>query len=304
MDRKNPYFNQVSLLVRVLPLLQRYPCFALKGGTAINLFERDMPRLSVDIDLVYLPIKPRQQSLHEITEALSALSEDIKRMMPFVEIQYSTLVASEAVTRLVVKEDRAIIKIELSPVLRGTVFPSKIRRISPKAENEFGFAEVQIVSFEDLYAGKIVAALDRQHPRDLFDIKYLLDRGEFTTSVKEAFLVYLISHNRRILEILNPNHSDISFIFEREFQGMTIEPVALGELIQTRDDLVQSVNSALTQRDKEFLIGFKEGRPDWAYFSIPHVKDFPAVRWKQHNLTLIDQKKKDQMISELKEFLF
>lgn len=131
MDRKNPYFNQVSLLVRVLPLLQRYPCFALKGGTAINLFERDMPRLSVDIDLVYLPIKPRQQSLHEITEALSALSEDIKRMIPFVEIQYSTLVASEAVTRLVVKEDRAIIKIELSPVLRGTVFPSKIRRISP-----------------------------------------------------------------------------------------------------------------------------------------------------------------------------
>lgn len=55
MDNKNPYFRQVALLVRLLPLIGRYSCFALKGGTAINLFYRDMPRLSVDIDLVYVP---------------------------------------------------------------------------------------------------------------------------------------------------------------------------------------------------------------------------------------------------------
>jgi hypothetical protein len=46
-------------LIRVLPSIAEEACFALKGGTAINLFVRDMPRLSVDIDLTYLPVQPR-----------------------------------------------------------------------------------------------------------------------------------------------------------------------------------------------------------------------------------------------------
>jgi len=50
------YMRQVALLVRTLPYIARHEAFALKGGTAINLFYRDMPRLSVDIDLTYLPL--------------------------------------------------------------------------------------------------------------------------------------------------------------------------------------------------------------------------------------------------------
>jgi len=53
------YRSQVELLLRVLPYVAKEKVFALKGGTAINLFVRDLPRLSVDIDLTYLPFEDR-----------------------------------------------------------------------------------------------------------------------------------------------------------------------------------------------------------------------------------------------------
>jgi len=203
MDRQNPYFSQVSLLVRVLPIVGKASCFALKGGTAINLFYRKMPRLSVDIDLVYMPLKDRTDSLSEITSEMKRIASGIKEIIPDVKIQYSFLNQSETIVRILIEWERTIIKVEVSPVLRGTVFPTSLRRISTVPESIFGFAEVPVVSFEDLFAGKIVAALDRQHPRDLFDIKYLLENEGITSRLKESFIVYLISHNRKILEILS-----------------------------------------------------------------------------------------------------
>lgn len=73
MDRDSLFYRQVALLVRVLPWVATEKCLALKGGTAINLFVRDMPRLSVDIDLAYLPIEPREASLQHISAALFGL---------------------------------------------------------------------------------------------------------------------------------------------------------------------------------------------------------------------------------------
>ena len=67
------YVKQVRLLLSVLPDMAREPVFALKGGTAINLFYRDMPRLSVDIDLTYLPVADRQSSLEGIDDALDRI---------------------------------------------------------------------------------------------------------------------------------------------------------------------------------------------------------------------------------------
>ena len=105
---------------------------------------------------------------------------------------------------MIVKADRSVVKIELSPVLRGTVYKPRIMRINQTAEKAFGFAEVQVVSFEDLYAGKMMAALERQYPRDFFDINGLIENEGITYKLKESFIVYLISHNRRIVEILDP----------------------------------------------------------------------------------------------------
>lgn len=70
MNFQEIYKNQVSLLLEVLPVLNEFKCFALKGGTAINLFIHDMPRLSVDIDLTYLPIESRDVFLSNIETKL------------------------------------------------------------------------------------------------------------------------------------------------------------------------------------------------------------------------------------------
>ena len=303
MGNKNPYFRQVGLLVRILPLVGEYPCFALKGGTAINLFYRDMPRLSIDIDLVYVPVRERMQSLDEMTISLKSMGDAIVARLPNARIQYSQMNRTRHINRLIVEADRAVVKIELSPVLRGTVYEPAFMRITRTAEKAFGFAEVRVVSFEDLFAGKMMAALDRQHPRDLFDIKGLLEHEGITDRLKETFIVYLISHNRRIVEILDPSLIDIKQMYEIDFVGMTTNPITLADLIDVKSDLIRTVHGLLDERDKKFLVDFKAGYPNWSYFSVPHIKDLPAVRWKLYNLDQVDIPKRQQMVDRLKAFL-
>jgi predicted nucleotidyltransferase component of viral defense system len=172
MAFRDTYRAQVALLIRVLPLIAEEACFALKGGTAINLFIRDMPRLSIDIDLAYVPVAPRAASLAEIDAAMKRIAERIKTAIP--DSQITTSESEGAVTRLIVRQRRVQTKIEVTPVLRGCVYRPEIRSVSNAVEAAFGFAEMSVVSFADLYGGKIVAALDRQHPRDLFDVRDLL----------------------------------------------------------------------------------------------------------------------------------
>jgi predicted nucleotidyltransferase component of viral defense system len=148
---------QAALLVRALPYVAAETCFALKGGTAINLFVRNLPRLSVDIDLVYLPIEDRETSLLGIRSALARIAQSVRKAMPGSVVTEN---AAADGTRLVVRQRSAQIKIEVTPVLRGTVHPVDLRTVHPAAEDRFGFAEIQVVSFADLYAGKMVAALD------------------------------------------------------------------------------------------------------------------------------------------------
>src|SRR6056297_3807227 len=145
----------------------------------------------------------------------------IKENISDSKVHYSKITGTEYTIKLIVRQRDLTVKVEISPVLRGTVFKSVKKRITKLAEKNFGFVEMQLVSFEDLYAGKILAALDRQHPRDLFDIQSMLETGEISKNLKQAFLVYLISHNRRMIEILNPRKKDISKEFAVSFNGMT-----------------------------------------------------------------------------------
>ncbi|MPM16165.1 hypothetical protein SDC9_62541 [bioreactor metagenome] len=303
MDSKNPYFRQVELLVRILPLVGEHPCFALKGGTAINLFYKDMPRLSVDIDLVYVPIGERIPSLESITRNLKGVGDTVIAQIPGAKITYASLNHTEYINRLFIEAGRAVVKVELSPVLRGTVFEPTVMRMTKTAEEVFGFAEMPVVSFEALSAGKMMAAQDRQHPRDLYDIKGLLEREGVSARMKEAFIVYLLSHNRRIVEILNPNLLDIKQIYETDFVGMTTDPIALTDLIEARAELIRIVDTLFDERDKQFLFDFKEGHPDWSYFSVPHIQDLPAIKWKMHNLALIDALQRRRIVDKLRSNL-
>jgi predicted nucleotidyltransferase component of viral defense system len=283
MDRTSIYYKQVQLLVQLLPLVAEEDCFALKGGTAINLFVRKLPRLSVDIDLVYLPMNNRQDALNNITKALARITQRIEKSFSDVEVVESFKDKPDAL-RLVVSRTGVKIKIELSPVLRGTVFDPVVREVCSKVEDEFGYAEMAVVAESDLYAGKICAALDRQHPRDLYDVKCLLDHEGLTDEIRQALVIYLISHPRPIAELLNPDRKDIKQLYEGEFMQMEEEKVSLEALELTRENLISLVNEKLTDKEKQFLLSFKNKDPDWGLLNLQGVENLPAVKWKLINI--------------------
>ena len=276
------YAAQVRLLVQVIPYVAAERCFALKGGTAINLFVRDLPRLSVDIDLAYLPSSDRQQALTDVRLALRRIADAVGRGLPQVDATVQSNRDDEL--RVLVRSPQAQIKVEVSPVLRGTVHPPVERDVVPLVEDEFGFASISVVSLPDLYGGKICAALDRQHPRDLFDVMLMLREEGLTREIFEGFLVYLISHGRPIAELLSPRWKKLDGIFQAEFAGMTREPVTLEQLESTRAALLAAIQEQFTGQDAAFLLSLKRGEPDWALLNLPGVDLLPAVRWKLHNI--------------------
>lgn len=297
------YRRQVELLIRAVPFVADEEVFALKGGTAINLFVRDLPRLSVDIDLTYLPVQDRKTSLATIDKSLTRIKERIEQEMPGAAVTGLPSPKDDILTKLVVRADGVQIKIEVTPVLRGTVNNPVLRGVAPAVEDAFGFAKMQIVSFADLYAGKIVAALDRQHPRDLFDVRDLLANEGIDDALRHAFVVYLISHNRPMAEILAPVRKPLAEEFKRGLIGMTQEPIELAALEETREAIVAQMVDCMPEEHRKFLIGFKAGDPDWQLLDIPHAKDLPAVLWKQQNLNALPTAKRLNLVRILEDAL-
>ena len=295
------YRRQVALLLRTIPFIAGEPCFALKGGTAINLFVRDLPRLSVDIDLTYVPVSARSEALDAIDKAMRRIEVRIANGIRGTKVTQT--IQEGAVTKLIVREPGAQIKIEVTPVLRGCAFEPEIRTVTPAVEAQFGFAEMQVVSFADLYAGKIVAALDRQHPRDLFDVHQLLAREGITDGLRSAFIVYLLSHTRPMSEVLTARPKDIARAFEQTFVGMTAEPVVLADLLQARTALVQAIVGDMPEPHRRFLVSFERGEPDWDLLALPGVDKLPAVLWRQQNLDTLSTAKRAGLVAELERVL-
>ena len=295
------YRRQVALLLRVLPHVAKEKCFALKGGTAINLFIRDMPRLSVDIDLTYLPVAPRPASLAAIDAAMKRIADSIREAVPGCHIAMAR--KEDTVTNLTVRAGGVQVKIEVTPVMRGTAYATETRAVTETVEQEFGFGEMQVVSFADLYGGKLVAALDRQHPRDLFDVRDLFANEGLTDDLRKAFIVYLISHDRPMFEVLRPRLKPLDGEFAQGFEGMTEEPVPLGLLAATRDELIIRLVDDMPQAHREFLLSFERGEPDWALLGVAEAADLPAVRWRQLNLDKLSAEKRADLVEQLKKAL-
>lgn len=293
------YRQQVALLMRVLPLVAEEKAFALKGGTAINLFVRDLPRLSVDIDLTYLPVEDRAASLKAIEAAMLRMAVTIERRIPRAKVTPSRLEKEKTVTKLVVRTADAQIKIEVTPVLRGCVYEPTMMTVTAPVEAAFGFAEIQTVSFADLYAGKIVAALDRQHPRDLFDVRDLLANEGVNDELRLAFIVYVLSHPRPMAEILSPKRKAIEGEFQRGFEGMTPEPVPLDELLAAREAIIDTMVGQMPDAHRQFLLSFKGGPADWSLLNLPGVQALPAVQWKQQNLDALPTDKRAALATTL-----
>jgi predicted nucleotidyltransferase component of viral defense system len=280
----NPtYVATARLLTEIAPVVFESGLFALKGGTAINLFLRDMPRLSVDLDLVFTDHRlPRAEALAAINEALRTGRDRLSERGFKVQ---AVSAADMGETKLLVQRDDLSVKVEVNTVIRGTVHPTQTRALTAAASDALlADLELPMLSPEDIYGGKLVAAMDRQHPRDLFDVMELFAHGGITSEIRRAFVVYLASHNRTLHEVLFPTPKDIRLAYEGSFVGMTTEPVTLKTLLQTREQMFHELPEALDANEREFLRTLVRARPDWVLLGIPHLEELPAVRWRLQNL--------------------
>ncbi|OFW00195.1 MAG: hypothetical protein A3G20_04500 [Acidobacteria bacterium RIFCSPLOWO2_12_FULL_59_11] len=277
------YLDTARLLTQVAPLVFADNIFALKGGTAINLFVRDMPRLSVDLDLVFTDHSMgREEALARINDAIKSAGERLKKRG--FQTHVATL-AGAGETKLFVRREKLEVKVEANFVLRGTVHPVRSASLRPKAREVLqADLELPLVSLEDLYGGKLVAALDRQHPRDLFDVMELFSHEGITPAIRRSFVAYLSAHNRPIHEVLFPNFRDISGEYEGTFKGMTTEPVELKALLAARERMVAELQAGLDAAEREFLLSLARNEPKWDLLGIGHLEQMPGVRWKLENL--------------------
>ncbi len=160
MDIQAPYYRQVALLMQVLPYVAVEREFALKGGTAINLFIRDFPRLSVDIDLAWVPLQSRTIALPHIRDALARIAANLQQQAGINAVLQAN--RSDEM-RVVVTTDSAQIKIEVSPVARGTLYPPQEREVVGAVEDVFGYASLRWfrcpISTVENYARRWIASI-------------------------------------------------------------------------------------------------------------------------------------------------
>lgn len=300
--KKSPFYKQAELMLKCIPAIDQENIFALKGGTAINMFVRPLPRLSVDIDLTYVSIEDRKTTFAKLNVALQNIATKIEKTVVGTKVQKK--IREGGIVKLIVVSSDGNIKIEPNEVLRGTITKPQQMDLVKEAEELFGFSvSISVVSVAELYGGKICAALDRQHPRDLFDIKILMDNEGLMDEIRKAFLVFLSSCDRPMHELIIPTLKDISESYEKEFQLMIAKPISLKELYDARAKLIEMIGSSITTDEKKFLISLQQGNPEWSLLGVPNVEKFPGIQWKLLNVRKIAKEKNEKLIEKLQSTL-
>ena len=297
---KDRYRKQVALLIRIMPSVYKIKEFAVHGGTAINLFHRNLLRYSVDIDVTYIPIENRQQSLASINQKLLEVKKNIEKTMPGGVVKHKP-----GVWKLLSTLGDATVKIEVNATKRGIIGDVVELPLCEKARNEFSMGcKARTVSFSQLYGGKITAALSRQHPRDLFDCKYM--ELQSFDDVKNGFMLCLLGSDKPIIESLQPHDIDQTEALENQFQGMTETPFGYEDYLESRTALLSLVNGGLTITDKEFLLSFEQGEPDWNKCCAGDLSQYPSVQWKLLNIGKLKESnpvKFEQGVNKLRRYL-
>ena len=297
---KDRYRKQVALLIRIMPSVYKIKEFAVHGGTAINLFHRNLLRYSVDIDVTYIPIENRQQSLASINQKLLEVKKNIEKTIPGVVVKHKP-----DVWKLLCTLGDATVKIEVNATKRGIIGDVVELPLCEKARNEFSMGcKARTVSFSQLYGGKITAALSRQHPRDLFDCKYM--ELQSFDDVKNGFMLCLLGSDKPIIESLQPHDIDQTEALENQFQGMTETPFGYEDYLESRTALLSLVNGGLTITDKEFLLSFEQGEPDWNKCCAGDLSQYPSVQWKLLNIGKLEESnpvKFEQGVNKLRRYL-
>lgn len=283
------YAQKVELLLRFMPIVMEEGVFAVHGGTAINLFLKDLPRYSVDIDLTYIPLADRKQSLEDINLHLASICEQAKKAFKGIHIKpnYDT-------SKLLCEWRGKQVKVEVNQTKRGLVGgEATTMPLSDKAQDEFGlYCEANIVPLTQLYGGKIAAALSRQHPRDLFDVKYM---DIPLADCREGLIFCLLGSDRPIHESFAPRLIDQREAMGNQFDGMTDIPFTYEEFEETRTKLIADINGMMTDADKDFLISFELGKPAWGGYEFAYMQNYPSVKWKLINLAKLAKQNPDKL---------
>ena len=295
------YIDTVRLLLRVVPDIFRNEIFAMKGGTAINLFVQDMPRLSVDIDVVYVPREPtREEALRAISDEINSIRQRLEKLG--LSVRLSKL-SSDSETKLFIEDERSQVKVEVNGVFRGTIFPVEIRSLTARTAQMFSTTvDAPVLAEAELYGSKIVAALDRQHPRDLFDVLKLYEQSDLTPDILDAVVIYLAGHNRPTHEVLFGTDKDIRTSYTNSFVGMTFEQSpSLEMLVDVRARLRADVTQRITENHRDFLIGLAEANPDWSLLDCEHAERLPGLRWKLINLKKFQKNRPSDFAKQAEE---
>ena len=277
------YIDTVRLLLAIAPAVFASGRFAMKGGTALNLFVQEMPRLSVDIDLVFVDHRPdRQAALQAIALELAAVQVTLAGMGMRAHLPANP---SGDDVKLVVSNDTAQVKVEVNFVFRGTALPVETRSLVATAQDLFTTdLTAPVLATAELYGSKLVAAMDRQHPRDIFDVMHMLDQFGWQESIVDCFVAYLAGHNRPVHEVLFPKTKPLEPAFTNEFVGMTRDTVELDTLMQMQARLIKELPKQLTPAHRDFLMSLVQGEPAWELMPMQHLRELPALKWKLMNL--------------------
>ena len=294
------YIDTVRVLLESLPVIFDTPHFAMKGGTAINLFVQGMPRLSVDVDVVYTDhTVPRPAALKAIGDGLDKARHKLMKLG--LEAEVSATKEGDEI-KVFIQRGRVLVKVEVNHVFRGTVLPVELRPLHPEARRVFTTdLSAPVLASAELYGSKLVAALDRQHPRDIFDVRGLYETTGLTADVIECFVCYLAGHNRPVHEVLFSNDLDLAPAFENEFVGMTQRPISLAELQAVRAKLKRQIPAKLTAEHREFLISLVSGETDWKLMKCPHLEKLPAIQWKLQNLARLKKSNPPKFAKQTEE---
>ncbi|MBV8500538.1 MAG: nucleotidyl transferase AbiEii/AbiGii toxin family protein [Paucibacter sp.] len=283
------YIATVRLLLDIAPTVFRSSLFAMKGGTALNLFVQDMPRLSVDIDVVFVDHAPDREA------ALAAIGAELRNVQQ--ALQDRGLVvrlpgnAQGDEVRLSVYGPDAQVKVEVNFVFRGTVLPVHAQPLVLSAQDLFTTnVSLPVLAPAELYGSKLVAAMDRQHPRDIFDVMHMLQRFGWTAEVVDCFVAYLAGHNRPVHEVLFGPAKSLEPAFTNEFVGMTRDDVPLTILTGTQTRLRHELPRQLAPRHRDFLLSLVRGAPDWPLMPFEQLQALPAIRWKLQNLATLKKR--------------
>ncbi|MEO0289437.1 MAG: nucleotidyl transferase AbiEii/AbiGii toxin family protein [candidate division WOR-3 bacterium] len=291
-------YKKINLIVELLKILQIIDKidndFLLKGGTAINLFYRDLPRLSVDIDLVFNSLVEREQAVIKNNKFFDEFEKSLWEIMKYKIT--SKNYTNNFITKIIINSKQGPIKIEPNCIVRGTLNGFEKKTLSNIVYEKTNiYVTFNCLNKKELYASKICAALDRQHPRDLYDI-FIMLKEENINDIDFETLFYILQSNRPLSEIFDPQKKDISNSYKKNLTDLMLIEVSLKDLNITMQKIIDWVQKSVFLKYYDFLLSFAEGNPDFKKLKID-ISMYPGIEWKILN---IKKMKKEKIINEIK----